>query len=86
MANDSGINSSAGSDSAQLQNLATIQLQGVKNLGLLIQAIQAAFIQFGGTATTATGGASIVLPTHPVGYVTATLPGGTVVKIPYYSS
>ena len=73
------------SDNANLQNLASIQLQGVKNLGLLIQAIQAAFIQFGGTATTATGGATITLPAHPVGYVTATLPGGQVVKIPFYS-
>ena len=73
------------SDNANLQNLASIQLQGVKNLGLLIQAIQAAFIQFGGTATTATGGASIVLPTHPVGYVSATLPNGTIVKIAYYN-
>jgi hypothetical protein len=73
------------SDNANLQNLASIQLQGVKNLGLLIQAIQAAFIQFGGTATTATGGATIALPTHPVGYVTATLPNGSVVKIAYYN-
>ena len=73
------------SGNANLQDLASIQLQGVKNLGLLIQAIQAAFIQFGGTATTATGGATITLPTHPVGYVTATLPNGSVVKIAYYN-
>jgi hypothetical protein len=72
------------SNDAQLQNLASIQLQGVKNLGLLIQAIQNAFIQFGGTAATATAGAA-TLPTHPVGFITATLPNGTVVKFPYYA-
>jgi hypothetical protein len=31
------------SDSANLQNLASIQLQGVKNIGLLIQAFQTSF-------------------------------------------
>jgi hypothetical protein len=31
------------SDNANLQNLASIQLQGVKNIGLLIQAFQTSF-------------------------------------------
>jgi len=31
------------SDNANLQNLASIQLQGVKNIGLLIQAFQSSF-------------------------------------------
>ncbi len=68
-----------------LQNLNSTQLQGVKNLGLIIQALKAAFIQFGGTTTSATAGGASALPATPAGYVTATLPSGTVVKIPYYN-
>jgi hypothetical protein len=70
--------------SGTLTDLNTTQQQGVRYLGLIIQALKAAFIQFGGTVTTATGGAA-TLPANPVGFVTATLPNGTVVKIPYYS-
>lgn len=73
------------SQSGSLTDLNTTQQQGVRNLGLILQALRAAFIQFGGTGTTATGGAASALPALPVGYVTATLPSGTVVKIPYYS-
>ena len=72
------------SDSQGLVNLNTTQQQGVKNIGLIVQALKAAFIQFGGTVSSATGGAA-TLPSNPVGFVTATLPNGTVVRIPYYS-
>ena len=67
-----------------LKDLNTTQQSGVRYLGLIIQALQKAFIQFGGTGTTATGGAA-TLPANPVGFVTATLPSGQVIKIPYYS-
>lgn len=67
-----------------LQDLVTVQGNGVRYLGLLVNAFKAAFLQFGGTVTSATGGAA-TLPANPVGFVTATLPNGTVVKIPYYS-
>jgi len=67
-----------------LTDLNTTQQQGVKNLGLIIQALRNAFFQFGGTSTSATGGAA-TLPANPVGFITATLPNGTAVKIPYYS-
>ena len=67
-----------------LTDLNTTKQQGVRNLGLIIQALKAAFINFGGTVSTATGGTA-TLPANPVGFVTATLPNGTVVKIPYYS-
>ena len=67
-----------------LKDLNTTQQSGVRYLGMIIQTLQKAFIQFGGTGTTATGGAA-TLPANPVGFVTATLPNGTVVKIPYYS-
>lgn len=76
----------ADGDSSQqgLKDLNTTQQSGVRYLGLIIQALQKAFIQFGGTVSTATGGAA-TLPANPVGFVTATLPNGTVIKIPYYS-
>jgi hypothetical protein len=78
-------NTDVNSPSAQgLANLNTTQQSGVRYLGLIIQALQNAFIQFGGKTTTATGGAA-TLPANPVGFVTATLPDQTVVKIPYYS-
>jgi len=67
-----------------LQDLNVTQQSGVRYLGLIIQALQRAFIQFGGTGTTATGGAA-TLPANPVGFVSATLPSGQVIKIPYYS-
>ena len=67
-----------------LQNLNTTQQKGVQNIGLIVQALRNAFIQFGGTSASATGGAA-TLPANPIGFVTATLPNGTAVKIPYYS-
>lgn len=73
-----------GLTSQGLDNLNTTQQQGVQYLGLIIQALRAAFIQFGGTSSSATAGAA-TLPANPVGFVTATLPNGTAVKIPYYS-
>ena len=67
-----------------MQDLVSTQKSGVSYLGQLLVAFKAAFIQFGGTGTTATGGAA-TLPANPVGFVTATLPNGSVIKIPYYS-
>ena len=75
---------SDGESQQGLKDLNTTQQSGVRYLGLIIQALQKAFIQFGGTGTTATGGAA-TLPANPVGFVSATLPNGTVIKIPYYS-
>jgi hypothetical protein len=69
---------------SSMQDLVSVQGNGVRYLGLLVNALKAAFIQFGGTVTTATGGGA-TLPANPVGFVTATLPSGQVVKIPYYS-
>lgn len=77
----------ADGDSQQgLQNLNSTQLQGVKNLGLIIQVLQKAFIQFGGKTTSATAGAASALPATPAGYVSFTLPDGTVGKFPFYNS
>lgn len=77
----------ADGDSQQgLQNLNSTQLQGVKNLGLIIQVLQKAFIQFGGKTTSATAGVASALPATPAGYVSFTLPDGTIGKFPFYNS
>lgn len=68
-----------------LANLNTTQQSGVRYLGLIIQALQKAFIQFGGKTTSATGGSASALPAAPAGYVSMTLPDGTVGKIPFYN-
>lgn len=74
------------SPSAQgLANLNTTQQSGVKYLGLIIQALQKAFIQFGGKTTSATAGSASALPAAPLTYVSVVLPDGTVGKIPVYS-
>ncbi len=75
----------AGPLGGTMQDLVTTQKSGVVYLGQLIGVLKAAFIQFGGTTSTATGGAA-TLPANPVGFVEATLPNGTVVKIPYYAA
>jgi hypothetical protein len=77
-------NAPPGPIGGSMQDLVTTQKSGVTYLGQIIGVLKAAFIQFGGTGTTAAGGAA-TLPANPVGFVTATLPNGTVVKIPYYS-
>lgn len=69
-----------------LQNLNVTQQSGVRYLGLIIQALQNAFIQFGGRTTSATAGSASALPAAPAGYVSFTLPDGTVGKFPYYGS
>ncbi len=77
----------ANDPSAQgLRDLNTTQQSGVRYLGLIIQALQKAFIQFGGKTTSATAGAASALPATPAGYVAMTLPDGTVEKIPFYNS
>lgn len=68
-----------------LTNLNTTQQQGVVYLGKISQVLQKAFVQFGGTTTSATAGAASALPATPAGYVTITLPNGTVGKVPYYN-
>jgi len=73
-----------GDESQQgLQNLNSTQLQGVKNLGLIIQAIKAVFPQQTGIALTATAGTA-TLPAAPIGFIVVGLPNGTSVKVPYY--
>lgn len=72
-------------DNANLQNLASIQLQGVKNVGLIVQALRAVFVSFGGKTTTATAGAASALPATPAGYTIITFPDGTVGKVPFYN-
>ena len=69
-----------------LQDLNVTQQSGVRYLGLIIQALKAAFIQFGGKTTSATTGAATALPAAPAGYVSMVLPDGTVGKIPFYNS
>lgn len=64
--------------------LVTVNQLGVQALNALVLAVKAIFPQGTGTSTSATGGASITLPSHPVGYLSVTLPDGTPVKIPYY--
>ena len=77
----------ADGDSQQgLKDLNTTQQSGVRYLGLIIQTLQKAFIQFGGKTTSATAGAASALPVAPAGYVSMTLPDGTVGKIPFYNS
>lgn len=70
---------------SNLQDLVSKQQQLVIYAGQLVQAFKNTFLQFGGTTTSATGG-SATLPSNPVGFVSATLPNGTQVKIPYYGS
>lgn len=72
-------------DNANLQNLASIQLQGVKNVGLIVQALRAVFVSFGGKTTTATAGAASALPATPAGYTIITFPDGSVGKVPFYN-
>jgi hypothetical protein len=69
-----------------LQDLVTVQGSGVKYLGQLLNAFKAAFIQFGGKTTSATGGAASALPAAPAGYVSIVLPDGTIGKIPFYNN
>jgi hypothetical protein len=74
------------SGSAQgLRDLNTTQQSGVRYLGLIIQALQKAFIQFGGKTTSANAGGASALPATPLTYVSVVLPDGTVGKIPVYS-
>lgn len=70
--------------SGMLGTLNSTQAQGVKYIGLLIQAIKSVFPQQSSTAATATGGAA-TLPANPVGYIVVTLPNGTLAKVPYYA-
>ena len=74
------------SDNSQqgLRDLNTTQQSGVRYLGLIIQALQNAFIQFGGTTSSATAGAASALPATPQTYVSVVLPDGTTGKIPVY--
>jgi hypothetical protein len=69
---------------ADLDTLNSTQKSGVEYLGLIYQALKAAFGFVGGTSATATGGAA-TLPANPVGFVTITLPTGVSVKVPYYT-
>lgn len=79
-------NTDVNAPSAQgLKDLNTTQQSGVRYLGLIIQALQKAFIQFGGKTTSATAGSASALPAAPLTYVSVVLPDGTVGKIPVYS-
>lgn len=69
-----------------LKDLNTTQQSAVRYLGLIIQTLQKAFIQFGGKSTSATAGAASALPGVPAGYVSVVLPDGTVGKIPFWNS
>jgi hypothetical protein len=69
---------------ADLDTINSTQNQGVQYLGLIYQALKAAFGFIGGTSATATGGAA-TLPANPVGFVTITLPNGQSVKVAYYT-
>jgi hypothetical protein len=79
---DSGSSSPLG---GSLQDLVSTQKSGVQYLGQIILALKAAFIQFGGKTTSATGGAASALPAAPATYVSVVLPDGTVGKIPVYN-
>ena len=79
-------NTDVNSPSAQgLKDLNTTQQSGVRYLGLIIQTLQKAFIQFGGTTTSATTGSASALPAAPAKYVSVTLPDGTLGKIAIYN-
>jgi len=69
---------------ASLDDLVTVQSSGVNYLGHIVKAILSVFPQQTGTAGTATGGAA-TLPGNPVGFITVTLPNGTLAKVPYYA-
>lgn len=80
-------NTDVNSPSAQgLKDLNTTQQSGVRYLGLIIQVLQKAFIQFGGSTTSATAGTASALPAAPAGYVSIVLPDGTTGKIAYYKT
>jgi hypothetical protein len=80
---DEDIGGSAASQG--LKDLNTTQQSGVRYLGLIIQALQKAFIQFGGKTTSANAGGASALPATPATYVSVVLPDGTVGKIPVYA-
>lgn len=69
-----------------LKDLNTTQQSGVRYLGLIIQTLQRAFIQFGGKTASATAGAAGALPATPAGYIGVVLPDGTIGKIPFYNN
>jgi hypothetical protein len=69
-----------------LKDLNTTQQSGVRYLGLIIQTLQKAFIQFGGKTTTATAGVASALPATPAGYIGVVLPDGTIGKVPFYNN
>lgn len=83
---DAGSGSNPGPIGGSMQDLVTTQKSGVINLGLLVKAFKAAFIQFGGKTTSATSGAASALPATPAGYVSMVLPDGTIGKIPFYNN
>lgn len=69
------------------QQLLSAVLNTNQILSRIVQALATALPTVQSTSTTvgAAGGAS-ALPATPLGYYNATLPDGTAVKIPYYSS
>lgn len=77
---------SSAPNSQGLTDLNTTQQQGVKNIGLIVQALRAAFLTFGGKTTSATAGAASALPATPAGYTIVTFPDGSVGKVPFYNT
>lgn len=79
-------NNNTESQSVDLTPVVTQLQQSNQILNAILATLQVAFPQLTGTASSATGGASINLPTHAVGYITIINPatGGTVL-LPYYN-
>lgn len=66
--------------------IVSVLRNGVIALNAIVTQIGKVFPSASGTSTSATTGPSITLPAHPVGYITVTLPDGTIGKVPYYNS
>lgn len=64
--------------------LGTLQ-NGVRAISDLTAAIKGVFPAAGGTASSASAG-SATLPANPVGFISVTLPDGTVALVPYYGT
>ena len=57
---------------------------GVQALNKIVTALGRVFPSAGGTATSATAG-SATLPAAPVGFISVTLPDGTIALVPFYA-
>lgn len=70
---------------AGISDIYTGLQNAVRGINAIVTSLNQVFPRITGTSSTATGGLSITLPTHPVGYLTLIDPAdGSTKKVPYY--